>query len=51
MAKRSDYDQELRDFIGKFNTKHNNKITLLDFSSYVTELGDLKDKPLKQEDI
>ena len=51
MANKTTYDKQLKDFIDKFNIKHKNKITLLDFSNYITELGDLKDKPLKKEDI
>lgn len=30
------YDTELKDFIDKFNIKHKNKVTLLDFSNYTT---------------
>lgn len=36
MAKKSDYDKELKDFIDTFNVKHKNKVTLLDFSNYTT---------------
>lgn len=45
------YDKELKDFISNFNLKHKNQITLLDFSKYTTEFGDLKNEPLRREDV
>ena len=51
MSKRTSYDKELKDFIDKFNTKHKDRVTLLDVSRYSTEFGDLKNQPLKKEDV
>lgn len=45
------YDQDLKNFIKEFNIKNKKQFTLLDFSQYSTEFGDLKNEPLKKEDV
>ena len=45
------YDGELKNFISNFNSKHKDRITLLDFSNYVNEYGNLVNKPLTKNDL
>ena len=45
------YDQELKDFIDRFNEQHKGQVTMLDFSNYTTSFGEMKDESLRKADL
>lgn len=45
------FDEDVKEYIKKFNQEHKGRINLLDFSNYTTKFNDFKENPISKKDM